>query len=73
MGHFVIAIDPEKFVGGAAFGAMITRYLESLRGSRVRAGAEKVMAPGDREWVEQARRQAQGVPVDPDTARFLGL
>ena len=73
MGHFVLVIDPDKFVGRDMFGAMITRYLASLRGAAVRPGAERVMAPGDREWEEMARRQAEGVPIDPDTARFLGL
>lgn len=73
MGHFVLVIDPDKFVGRELFGAMITRYLASLRGAAVRKGAERVMAPGDREWDEMAQRQAEGVPVDPDTIRFLGL
>ncbi|WP_246132624.1 Ldh family oxidoreductase [Devosia ginsengisoli] len=73
MGHFVLVIDPDKFVGRELFGAMITRYLASLRSAPVREGAERVMAPGDREWEEMAHRQQEGVPVDPDTIRFLGL
>ena len=73
MGHFIIVIDPDKFVGRDLFGMMITRYLASLRGAAVRDGAERVMAPGDREWEEMAQRQSDGVPVDPDTIRFLGL
>jgi len=73
LGHFVLVIDPAKFVGREMFGAMITAYLASLRAAPVRQGAERVMAPGDREWEEMARRLAEGVPVDPDTVRFLGL
>ena len=73
MGHFVLVIDPDKFVGREMFGMMMTRYLASLRGAAVRPGAERVMAPGDREWEEVARREAEGVPVDPDSVRFLGL
>lgn len=73
MGHFVLVIDPDKFVGREMFGVMITRYLASLRGAPVRDGAERVMAPGDREWEEMAQRQEEGVPVDPDSVRFLGL
>jgi LDH2 family malate/lactate/ureidoglycolate dehydrogenase len=72
MGHFVLVIDPDKFAGRAVFAAAIGSYLESLRGSRVREGG-RVMAPGDREWEEMDRRKAEGIPVDPDTARFLGL
>lgn len=72
MGHFVLVIDPDKFAGRAVFAAAIGSYLESLRGSRVRTGG-RVMAPGDREWEEMDRRKAEGIPVDPDTVRFLGL
>lgn len=72
MGHFVLVIDPDKFAGRAVFAAAIGSYLESLRGSRVREGG-RVMAPGDREWEEMDRRKAEGIPVDPDTVRFLGL
>lgn len=73
MGHFVLVIDPDKFVGREMFGMMMTRYLFGLRTAAVRPGAERVMAPGDREWEEVARREAEGVPVDPDSVRFLGL
>jgi ureidoglycolate dehydrogenase (NAD+) len=72
MGHFVLVIDPDKFAGRAVFGAAISSYLTSLRGSPVRQGG-RVMAPGDREWEEMDRRRAEGIPVDPDTVRFLGL
>jgi len=72
MGHFVLVIDPDKFAGQAAFGAAITAYLAALRNSPARAGA-RIMAPGDREWAEMEHRQAQGIPLDPDTAAFLGL
>ena len=72
MGHFVLVIDPDKFAGRAVFAAAISSYLASLRASAVRAGG-RVMAPGDREWDVLARRRAEGIPLDPDTIRFLGL
>ena len=31
------------------------------------------MAPGDREWQVEAERERDGVPLDPDTAAFLGF
>lgn len=72
MGHFVLVVDPDKFAGRDVFGAAITRYLMSLRGSAVREGGT-VMAPGDREWAELESRKANGIPVDPDTVAFLAL
>ena len=71
MGHFVLVIDPEKFVGGAGFAHAIAHYLTALRSAPARAGGGQVMAPGDREWAEVDRRSAEGIPIDPDTARFL--
>lgn len=73
MGHFVLVIDPDKFAGREVFALAIGRYLEALRGSPVRVGGERVMAPGDREWEVMDRRRAEGVPVDPETVAFLGL
>jgi len=72
MGHFVLAISPDHFIGRALFDAGMLRYLDRLRGAAARPGTS-VMAPGDREWRERDRRQAQGIPIDLDTARFLGF
>lgn len=72
MGHFVFAIDPAFFGAGAGFAAMMAHYVASLRGAPARDGAE-LMAPGDREWRVVADRRENGVPIDRDTAAFLGL
>ncbi|GAB4363898.1 MAG: Ldh family oxidoreductase [Kiloniellaceae bacterium] len=66
MGAFVMAIEPDAFTDAAAFEDGMRRYLAALRASPVRAGG-KVMAPGDREWAEAARREIAGVPLDPAT------
>ena len=72
MGHFVMAIDPAFFGGRDAFLAGMRAYLAALRGSPARPG-EAVMAPGDREWRVEAERDRDGIPLDSDTAAFLGL
>ncbi len=70
MGHFVMVIDPDKFVGASLFASAITTYLAALRGAAPKEGGA-VMAPGDREWAEMERRNREGIPIDHDTARFL--
>lgn len=72
MGHFFIAIDPAYFGGTDVFGNGMLRYLDALRAAPGRAGRQP-MVPGDREWREAERRLGQGIPIDPDTAGFLGL
>jgi LDH2 family malate/lactate/ureidoglycolate dehydrogenase len=73
MGAFVIVMDPEGFVGGVMLRAIMQRYLAALRSSPPRTGC-RVLAPGDREWEEAARRRVEGVPLDPVTVEgFEGL
>jgi len=66
MGALVMALKPEAFVDSDTFRNGMSRYLSALRESKARRG-RKVMAPGDREWAEAARRDVDGVPLDPDT------
>ena len=68
LGAFIIALDPSAFVGMELFTAGMRHYLTQLRDSPHREGA-RVMAPGDREWEEADRRHADGIPIDPSTAR----
>jgi LDH2 family malate/lactate/ureidoglycolate dehydrogenase len=67
MGAFVLALRPEAFVDRETYDDGMRRYLDALRRSPARPGA-RVMAPGDRERDEAARRHADGVPIDPATA-----
>jgi LDH2 family malate/lactate/ureidoglycolate dehydrogenase len=66
MGAFVMVLDPEGFIGGPLLRAAMQRYLTQLRASPAREGC-RVLAPGDREWEEAARRARDGVPLDPVT------
>jgi ureidoglycolate dehydrogenase (NAD+) len=72
LGHFCLAIDPDRFAGRALYDAAITRYLADLRAGAAREG-QSVMAPGDREWAVEAERRRTGIPVDLQTAAFLGV
>ncbi len=66
MGAFVMVMDPDGFIGGPILRATMQRYLDALRRSTPREGC-RVLAPGDREWAEAARRRVAGVPLDPVT------
>ena len=68
MGAFVLAIRPDAIIDAASFEGGMQRYLETLHASPAKAGGT-VLAPGDREWAEAARREAHGVPIDPATER----
>jgi LDH2 family malate/lactate/ureidoglycolate dehydrogenase len=72
LGAFVIAIDPEGFIGSFLFKEGMQKYLSLLRNSAVK---EKffVMAPGDREWQTARKRDKNGVVLDPVTIEQFKL
>ena len=72
LGHVCIALDPDRFVGRKAYDEAMARYLSALRATPARPG-QQVMAPGDREWATEAARMRDGVPIDLETAAFLGI
>lgn len=66
MGAFVLAIAPEALPDGDSLPERMRRYRDTLRNTAARPGS-RVLAPGDREWEEAARRDVLGVPIDPAT------
>jgi ureidoglycolate dehydrogenase (NAD+) len=72
LGHFCLAIDPDRFAGRDVYDDLISRYLADLRASPAHL-PQKVLAPGDREWAIETERRNNGIPVDRQTAEFLGI
>ncbi|MGR3756066.1 MAG: Ldh family oxidoreductase [Tranquillimonas sp.] len=70
LGAFVMALNPDAFSGLDRFQGVIRRYLDAIRTSPAAPGAT-VMAPGDREWAEAARRRELGMTLDADSVRLL--
>jgi ureidoglycolate dehydrogenase (NAD+) len=59
LGHLVLAIDPQRFAGGATLPATVRAMGEDV----VRAGAG-VQLPGDPELRAERERRATGIPVE---------
>jgi ureidoglycolate dehydrogenase (NAD+) len=72
VGHFCLAIDPDRFVGRATYDALMAQYLAALRSSPAQKGVT-ILAPGDREWMIETERRATGIPIDGETAVVLGI
>jgi ureidoglycolate dehydrogenase (NAD+) len=60
IGAFFIAIDPSRFAGGATLAATVEHMARALAQE---PGAP--MMPGDPELQAQARRQRDGIPIEP--------
>ncbi|MGQ4879954.1 Ldh family oxidoreductase [Billgrantia sp. LNSP4103-1] len=63
VGHFFLALRPDAFAPGDPYPERMRDYLADLRGQPGRENAT-VMAPGDREWACQSRRDVEGIPLD---------
>jgi LDH2 family malate/lactate/ureidoglycolate dehydrogenase len=66
VGHFMLILTPAVFQALGSFDARIGAFLNDLRAQPSRSG-QKVMAPGDVEKAEAARRAETGIPVDHKT------
>ena len=63
VGHFFLAMKPDAFVEEGTFAKGMADYLADLRAQPASPNA-RVMAPGAREWRCQAKRDAEGIPLD---------
>ena len=65
-GVFMVAVNPEAFVGLDEFKARTAELLERVKGLPAVAG-ERVMVPGEPEKESKERRLSEGVPVPDST------
>lgn len=73
LGHFFLVMKPEAFIDPASYRQQMADYLADLADQPARPG-ERAMAPGDREWAEEAVRSEAGIPIDSaDWAEFAEL
>jgi uncharacterized oxidoreductase len=66
-----IVIDPDAFGGREAYEAEAGAMIDYIRGTPPSLGIDRTRVPGDPERETQARRLAEGVPVDDGTWRDI--
>jgi LDH2 family malate/lactate/ureidoglycolate dehydrogenase len=71
VGHFHLAIDPARTVGREQFALVLGGLLGELRAIPPAPGFDEVLAPGDPEVRARARRERDGVPIEPALWRTL--
>jgi ureidoglycolate dehydrogenase (NAD+) len=65
IGHFHLAIDPERTVGRSAFASALGDLLDELRAIPPARGFDEVLVAGDPEDRARARRERDGIPIEP--------
>lgn len=71
IGHFAMAFDPAVFVGTEAFAAGMERLVDSVRSTRLAAGASEILLPGEPEWRRRDESMRDGVRLPEGTVRAL--
>ncbi len=65
LGHFVIAIDPGRFAGGAALDSQVDGVIADLRTQG------EILFPGEPEIVAEKDRRVNGVPIDTEALKDM--
>lgn len=70
-GHFILALDVERFMPMAAFAGLLKGQLDELRNDTPLPGVEEIRMPGDQRAVRRAERSTEGVPIPAPLQRQL--
>ncbi|GLK74013.1 Ldh family oxidoreductase [Ancylobacter dichloromethanicus] len=70
-GHFILALDVERFMPAATFGALLKAQLDDLRSDTPLPGTGDIRLPGDQRAVRRAERGENGVPIPAPLERQL--
>lgn len=70
-GHFILALDVERFMPMAVFANLLKGQLDELRGDTPLPGVEEIRMPGDQRAVRREERRERGVPIPPPLQRQL--
>ena len=65
LGHFFIAIDPERFMGLETFKRIAGTICRQVRASQKAPGEDRIYTAGEKEYVAWQYRKEHGCPVPP--------
>ena len=72
-GTFVLLVEVERFLPLADFTRQVTELVGWVKSSTPAPGAGEVLVPGDPEARSEAKRRAEGVPVEDETWRQIEI
>lgn len=71
LGHFFIAIDPERFMGLETFKRIAGNICRDVRASKLAPGEERIYTAGEKEWLAWQYRKDHGCPVPPSLQKVM--
>jgi L-2-hydroxycarboxylate dehydrogenase (NAD+) len=71
LGHFFMAIDPERFMGLETFKRIAGTICREVRNSQKAPGEERIYTPGEKEHIAWQYRKEHGCPVPPTLQKVM--
>lgn len=71
--HFLLAIHIPWFMPRREYEARMGRFIDMVKGSRLRPGFDDILVPGELEYLRESEKRAHGVPLDQATYGALRL
>ncbi|MCF7943468.1 MAG: Ldh family oxidoreductase [Spirochaetia bacterium] len=71
LGHFFIAIDPERFMGLETFKRIAGNICRDVRNSQKAPGEERIYTAGEKEYAAWQHRKEHGCPVPPSLQKVM--
>ncbi len=71
LGHFFMAIDPERFMGLEIFKRVAGTICREIRDSKKAPGEKRIYTAGEKEYVAWQYRKEHGCPVPPSLQKHM--
>ncbi|MCK5155265.1 MAG: Ldh family oxidoreductase [Spirochaetales bacterium] len=71
LGHFFIAIDPERFLGLETFKRIAGNICRDVRNSKTAPGEERIYTAGEKEFIAWQYRKEHGCPVPQSLQKVM--
>jgi len=71
LGHFFIAIDPDKFVAIETFTSRLDQMIRELREAPPAENVERIYVPGEIEMMNVKERENNGIPISDSIIEYL--
>jgi hydroxycarboxylate dehydrogenase B len=63
-GLFILALDPDKFVGRRAFHELVEKFVTQMKETEKVPGVDEILVPGERAHRERTKRRVEGIPIE---------
>ncbi|MCS7125025.1 MAG: Ldh family oxidoreductase [Candidatus Bathyarchaeota archaeon] len=71
LGHFILAINPETFIGVKEFKTAVAKAVQEIKACPTAPNVPEVLVPGEIEYRTEQKRLKEGIPMGSETWRII--